>query len=109
MSNSKSRSASATATSSDSDSAIDAVLGFQRHPHQFEQEVRRRLLSEPSLKFSTLVVRRLEDGVCLQGILETDSDGPDVETLAKEVSGVTSVINQLLVTGSLTQRPAHPR
>jgi osmotically-inducible protein OsmY len=61
------------------------------------------------LKFSTLVVRRLEDGVCLQGTLETNPDGPDVESLAKQVSGVSSVINHLLFTGPLQRRPLQPR
>jgi len=109
MSNSQLRSASASATSTDSVRCGDAVLGFQHHPHQVEQQVQRHLLAEPALKFSTLVVRRTEGGVCLQGTMETEPDGPDVASLAKQVSGVTSVINQLLITGSATRRPQQPR
>lgn len=66
-------------------------------PHQIEQDVRRILLSQPSLRFSSLVVRRIADGVCLQGILETDDGSPDVCTVAQRVAGVNCVLNHLLI------------
>jgi hypothetical protein len=66
-------------------------------PHQVEQEVRRALLSQPNLHFSSLVGRRIADGVCLQGILQTDAESPDVCSIAQRVSGVNCVLNHLLI------------
>jgi hypothetical protein len=66
-------------------------------PHQVEQDVRRVLLSQPHLHFSSLVVRRIADGVCLQGILQTDEKSPDVCSIAQRVSGVNNVLNHLLI------------
>jgi len=68
-------------------------------PHQIEHDVRRALLAHPSLHFSSLVVRRITDGVCLQGVVETDAGSPDVCSVAQGVSGVTFVLNHLLVAG----------
>ncbi|MFQ5733614.1 MAG: hypothetical protein ACE5KM_16885, partial [Planctomycetaceae bacterium] len=52
---------------------------FSRGPecdvsHSVECNVRRRLLSQRRLRFSSLVVRRIEKGVCLEGVVETDTD-----------------------------------
>ncbi len=66
-------------------------------PHFVEREVQRALLSHPELSFSSLVVRRVPGGVCLEGVMEVDDDGPDVTALARRVSGVERVINHLLV------------
>lgn len=66
-------------------------------PHRLEREVQRQLLAEPHLKFSSLVVRRLENGVCLQGVLEADADAPDVVSLVQRIAGVDQVLNHLLV------------
>jgi osmotically-inducible protein OsmY len=67
-------------------------------PHQVEQEVRRALLSQPNLHFSSLVVRRIADGVCLQGILhQMDAGSPDVCSIAQKVTGVNCVLNHLLI------------
>jgi osmotically-inducible protein OsmY len=72
--------------------------GFQS-PHQVELDVQRELLAQPSLRFSSLVVRRISNGVCLQGVLETDADSADVCSIAQRVSGVQQVLNHLVVTG----------
>lgn len=61
-----------------------------------ERDVRRALVEQPGLKFSSLVVRRVNDGVCLEGVLEV-SDDTDVCGLARQVAGVDNVINRLLV------------
>ncbi|MBS0261868.1 MAG: hypothetical protein JSS02_07915 [Planctomycetes bacterium] len=66
--------------------------------HQVEQDVRRVLLSEPTLRFSSLVIRRIADGVCLQGILEADDEAPDVSSVARRVRGVRCVLNHLVIT-----------
>jgi hypothetical protein len=70
-------------------------------PHHVESEVRRTLLAEPELNFASLVVRRVPDGVCLEGVLESGADAPDVCSLARQVLGVERVINHLLVRSRL--------
>lgn len=67
-------------------------------PHQVEQDVQRALLAQPSLRFSSLVVRRIDNGVCLQGVLEAgDEASPDVCHIARGVSGVRNVLNRLVI------------
>jgi osmotically-inducible protein OsmY len=77
--------------------ASEALPAARISPHQVEQEVRRALLSQPNLHFSSLVVRRIADGVCLQGILQTDAESPDVCSIAQRVAGVNCVLNHLLI------------
>jgi osmotically-inducible protein OsmY len=78
--------------------AADALEAFPS-PHQVELEVQRELLAQPSLHFSSLVVRRINNGVCLQGVLETDAECSDVCSIAQRVTGVRQVLNHLVVTG----------
>jgi hypothetical protein len=66
-------------------------------PHVIERQVCRVLTSQPGLSFSGLVVRRLGNGVCLSGVVETSDDGTDVCGLARQVAGVDEVVNRLLV------------
>jgi hypothetical protein len=66
--------------------------------HSIERQVQRKLLASPGLHFSSLVVRRMPDGICLEGVL-TASDGSDVCSVAQQVEGVTRVLNHLLVPG----------
>jgi osmotically-inducible protein OsmY len=75
------------------------VPGEFQTPHQVELEVQRELLSQPSLHFASLVVRRINNGVCLQGVLEADADSPDVCRIAQRVSGVRQVLNHLVIAG----------
>jgi hypothetical protein len=72
-----------------------AVL--ESSPHQVEREVQRELMSHPGLHFSSLVVRRLDNGVCLQGVLEVEGEEPDVCSLAQRVAGVQQVLNHLVM------------
>ena len=66
-------------------------------PHQIEEDVQRKLLSYPELQFSSLVIRRTPDGVCLEGVLEVEKDCPDIGRLARGVSGVHEVLNHLVI------------
>ncbi len=75
------------------------ALGDLQSPHQVELDVQRELLSQPSLHFASLVVRRINNGVCLQGVLEADADSPDVCSIAQRVSGVRQVLNHLVIAG----------
>ena len=71
--------------------------GSPKPPHQIEQSVRRQLLAHPEFRFSSLVIRRIKDGVCLEGVVETDDESADVCRLARSVAGVNSVLNHLVV------------
>lgn len=77
--------------------AGDCSAVMLESPHQVEREVQRELMSHPGLHFSSLVVRRLDNGVCLQGVLEVEGDEPDVCSLAQRVAGVQQVLNHLVV------------
>jgi osmotically-inducible protein OsmY len=74
-------------------------LGDSWASHRIEQQVQQELLSQPALHFSSLVVRRIDKGVCLQGMVETEADPvPDVCRIARQVAGVEQVLNRLVVT-----------
>ncbi len=45
---------------------------------QLEADVRRALLSEEGLDIASLVVRRLPNGVCLEGVIRVNGDDVDV-------------------------------
>jgi len=82
---------------SDSTVAVIEPQFCQDPPHLIESEVRRALVARPELHFKSLVVRRLRNGVCLEGVLEADDSAPDVDELAREVAGVECVLNRLLI------------
>ena len=77
------------------DSGIFRDVGPSR-PHSIERQVQRKLLANPRLRFSSLVVRRTPDGICLEGVLEANN-GCDVCSLAQQVEGVDQVLNHLLL------------
>ena len=61
------------------------------------QNVRRELLNRPGLQFASLVVRRVQNGVCLEGVLEANKANDDVCRLVQSVAGVERVLNHLVV------------
>lgn len=67
--------------------------------HEVEQTIWRELHSAPGLHFSSLTVRRVPQGVCLQGVVEVDGDAtcPDICKLVKRVAQVDNVVNLLLL------------
>ncbi|MEX0703655.1 MAG: BON domain-containing protein [Planctomycetales bacterium] len=73
-----------------------AATAVAERPHDLEHAVRRELLSQPGLRFSSLVVRRLPNGVCLEGVLEAEDDSPDIRSLVRRVAGVDQVLNHLV-------------
>ncbi|MBW3539517.1 MAG: BON domain-containing protein [Planctomycetes bacterium] len=75
-----------------------STAGIDRdRPHQLEESVQRELLSAPRCRFSSLVVRRIAGGVCLEGVLEAAGALPDIASLARRVAGVEQVLNHLVV------------
>ncbi|MCA9068283.1 MAG: BON domain-containing protein [Planctomycetaceae bacterium] len=65
--------------------------------HSLETRVRHDLMAHPEMEFSSLVVHRIPDGVCLEGVVSTSADRVDVCQLVKEVAGVNSVLNHLVI------------
>ena len=73
--------------------------------HEIEHAVWRELHSIPGVRFSSLIVRRTHNGLCLQGVMETDDDvaALDVDSLVRRVAKVDNVVNLLLV-----REPSNP-
>ena len=65
--------------------------------HEYERDIQRRLLETPGLHFSSLVVRRLDNGICVQGVLEMSGPHLDVGKIVRDISGAENVVNQVLV------------
>lgn len=65
--------------------------------HDIESGVRRRLLAATGVSVSSLVVRRVPNGVCLQGVIRYDDDSFDVSRAIRELPGVREVVNQMVV------------
>jgi hypothetical protein len=70
--------------------------GFFTPLHPVEYEVMRKLQAHPQLKISSLVIRRIPAGVCLQGVIESDPEYIDLQKLLADIEGVDQVINQLV-------------
>ncbi len=76
--------------------------------HNLERTVRRELLASKNVEFASLVVRRVSsDGICLQGVMHVENDGPDedtVESIIRKISGIDSVLNHLVVQPKVPSR-----
>lgn len=65
--------------------------------HSMESGVRRELIANPGFSVSSLVVRRIPNGVCLEGVVRVHDETADVISVARRVMGVEKVQNHLLV------------
>lgn len=79
------------------DAPNDVPEPVQEQPHDLERTVQQELISHPAVSFSSLVIRRIEGGLCLEGVLEASSDMPDVDHLVRQVAEVDRVLNRLVV------------
>ncbi len=70
---------------------------FPTCSHEVEGQIRSALLSLPDIHFASLVVRRTQDGVCLQGVMQVNETSPDVAEIVQQVAGIENVLNQLLI------------
>jgi hypothetical protein len=71
--------------------------GDGEQSHTFERDIQRKLMEMPGLHFSSLVVRRLDNGVCVQGVLEMSGPHLDVAHLIRELTGIENVLDQVVV------------
>lgn len=60
-------------------------------------DVRRALNAAAGLDVGSLVVRKLPNGICLEGIIHVSSDDLDVCSLVREIEGVGKIVNNLVV------------
>lgn len=80
--------------------AEDAASESEWHqrPHGVEQLISQSLLEHPEWGITSLVVRRLPEGICLQGVLESETDcRSEIEDLARKVGRVNRVLNRMVV------------
>ena len=65
-------------------------------------ETRRRRLAQRlkdcgGLRIDRLVVRRTPEGLCLDGVIRTSTSSADIADLVRAATGVTEVLNRLVV------------
>ena len=65
--------------------------------HSLEVKIQRWLLQHPGLAFASLVVRRIPEGICIEGVLESDEGSPDLCVMLGHLPGVRRVINNIRV------------
>lgn len=70
--------------------------------HSIESEVRRQLLSVPGVRVASLVVRRLPNGVCLQGVLRCQDRSIDVCGAIRQIAGVQQILNHMVICSDLS-------
>jgi hypothetical protein len=73
--------------------------------HSFEARIRHDLMARPELEFSSLVVHRIPDGICLEGVVTTTTEGADLCQMVREVAGVNAVINHLVMCPQTALQP----
>jgi osmotically-inducible protein OsmY len=65
--------------------------------NQLATDVRRALLTEDGLDIASLVVRRIPNGVCLEGVIHVHGDDVDVCRAIRKLDGVGEILNHLVV------------
>jgi len=73
-------------------------------PHGLEQEVHARLSQHPDLVVKSLVVRRIPNGVCLEGRVEVPDDNYDLFQLIRDIPGLDEMVNHLVINHAGTVR-----
>lgn len=66
-------------------------------PQQLASLVRKALLAERGLDIASLVVRRVPNGVCLEGVVNVNGDDVDVCRSVRQLEGVGEILNHLVV------------
>jgi len=65
--------------------------------NDLKRAVQQALDSQPAVNFSSLEIRQIEGGICLEGVLETNDQPPDIEHLVRSVADVDRILNRLVV------------
>ena len=75
-----------------------------RTTRQLETEVRNALSAADGVDIGGLVVRRLSNGICLEGVIRVSSDDFDVCSAVREIDGVGEIVNHLIVCWNCPQQ-----
>ena len=70
--------------------------------HDVEGRVMQQLYSDTALEFDALTVRRLSEGVLVEGVVRGIDDRPEIEDLSeliRQIAEVSYVENRLLIRG----------
>lgn len=90
-------------TDAEHPSCSDAMDQPQKvSPHELECLIQRSLQSYPGLHFARLTVHQCQQGVCLEGLLESNDDGLDLCDLVNEIAGVRAL-------NHVVMRPVRPK
>lgn len=81
---------------------VDGTSSSDSHfslAHLTELMVQRELLARKEWSFHSLVVHRMRDGICLQGVVQGNDqiDTSEICDVAREAAGVANVINHLVL------------
>ncbi len=76
---------------------LASPVAVAHSPHEVEFEVQRRLQNHPGLIFSRLHVHRCEQGICVEGFLESNEYEVDLCEVVRSVEGVTGVLNRVVL------------
>lgn len=77
-------------------SPAEIGLRSSMDPHELECRIQRDLQSRPGLNFVRLTVHQCPQGICLEGLLETEEVAVDLCDLVNEIAGVKA-INRVVV------------
>ncbi len=91
---------------------MTALIPTPRSPqsdscNQLASDVRRALLSENGLDIASLVVRRVPNGVCLEGVVRVNGDDVDVCRAVRKLAGVGEIMNHLVVCWNCPEPSSH--
>lgn len=65
--------------------------------HDVETDIHRELTAQPGMTVSSLVVRRMHNGVCLEGVVHLEDESLDICETVRRVAGATRILNRLVV------------
>ena len=71
--------------------ASSAPSASQSQRHELECLIQRSLQMHDGLKFTRLTVHQCAEGVCLEGLLESNEQGIDLCDLVNEIAGVNAI------------------
>lgn len=78
------------------------AAGASTERHELECLIQRGLQAYPGLKFARLSVHQCPQGVCLEGLLETNDEDFDLCDLVNEIAGVKAI-------NHVVMHPAKPK
>ena len=65
-------------------------------PHESEREILRFLLNHADCEFETLFVHRTPTGFCLQGVMKSGTDRPNLSELVRTFCHAEEIIDQVV-------------